>query len=111
MRSIVSATSFERYTFLLNLMPRERVPLDWAGTHNNLGNALSTLGGRESTARLEEAVAALSRRAEERTRDCVPLDWGATQDVSSCLHAYGVTFVWDARTTLKRAFCSSVNVL
>ena len=38
---------------------RERVPLDWATTQNNLGTALPTLGQRESgTARLEEAVAA-----------------------------------------------------
>jgi hypothetical protein len=35
------------------------VPLNWARAQNNLGNALSTLGERESrTARLEEAVAA-----------------------------------------------------
>jgi hypothetical protein len=35
------------------------VPLDWAITQNNLGNALHALGERESgTARLEEAVAA-----------------------------------------------------
>jgi hypothetical protein len=35
------------------------VPLDWATTQNNLGNALWRLGERESgTARLEEAVAA-----------------------------------------------------
>ena len=40
---------------------RERVPLLWAGTQNNLGSALWTLGGRESgTARLEEAVAAFT---------------------------------------------------
>jgi Tetratricopeptide repeat len=33
--------------------------LDWAAAQNNLGNALATLGERESgTARLEEAVAA-----------------------------------------------------
>jgi hypothetical protein len=33
------------------------VPLDWAMTQNNLGNALWRLGERESgTARLEEAV-------------------------------------------------------
>jgi tetratricopeptide (TPR) repeat protein len=38
---------------------RERVPLDWARTQNNLGTALARLGERESgTARLEEAVAA-----------------------------------------------------
>ena len=42
---------------------RERVPLDWAMTQMNLGNALRTLGERESgTARLEEAVAAIARR-------------------------------------------------
>jgi len=40
---------------------RKRVPLDWAATQNNLGNALRTLGARESgTARLEEAVEAYS---------------------------------------------------
>jgi tetratricopeptide (TPR) repeat protein len=38
---------------------RERVPLQWAGTQNNLGTALSTLGQREpGIARLEEAVSA-----------------------------------------------------
>ena len=37
---------------------RERVPLDWATTQNNLGSALMTLGEREAgTARLEAAVA------------------------------------------------------
>ena len=40
-------------------MARPGVPLDWAMTQNNLGNALQRLGARESgTARLEEAVAA-----------------------------------------------------
>ena len=38
---------------------RERVPLAWATTQSNLGNALATLGERESgTARLEGAVKA-----------------------------------------------------
>jgi hypothetical protein len=38
---------------------RDRVPLDWATTQNNLGLALARLGERESgTARLEEAVTA-----------------------------------------------------
>ena len=47
------------YGEALGLVPRERVPLDWATTQYNLGNALSTLGARENdTARLEEAVAA-----------------------------------------------------
>ena len=60
---------------------RERVPLDWARTQNNLGTALSTLGERESgTARLEEAVAAYRAALEERTRERVPLDWATTQN-------------------------------
>ena len=45
---------------------RERVPLDWATTQNNLGTALRRLGERESgTARLEEAVAAYRAALEE----------------------------------------------
>ena len=46
---------------------RERVvPLQWAMTQNNLGNALSTLGGRESgTECLEQAVVAYRAALEE----------------------------------------------
>ena len=52
-----------------------------AMTQNNLGNALQTLGERESgTARLEEAVAAYRAALEERTRERVPLDWAGTQN-------------------------------
>lgn len=47
------------YRLALEERTRDRVPLDWAGTQNNLGIALATLGERESgTARLEEAIAA-----------------------------------------------------
>ena len=47
------------YRAALKERTRDRVPLDWATTQNNLGNALETLGDRESgTARLEEAVVA-----------------------------------------------------
>ena len=47
------------YRAALEERSRERVPLDWAMTQNNLGTALTRLGERESgTARLEEAVAA-----------------------------------------------------
>jgi Tetratricopeptide repeat len=46
------------------------VPLNWATTQNNLGNALWTLGERESgTARVEEAVAAYRAALEEKTRE------------------------------------------
>jgi len=48
-------------------------------TQNNLGNALSTLGERESgTARLEEAVAAYRAALQEFTRERVPLQWAAS---------------------------------
>ena len=69
------------YRAALKERTRERVPLDWAGTQNNLGNALWRLGERESgTARLEEAVAAYRAALEERTRERVPLDWATTQN-------------------------------
>jgi tetratricopeptide (TPR) repeat protein len=57
------------------------VPLQWARTQNNLGNALTVLGERESgTARLEEAVAAYHEALKERTRERVPLQWAQTQN-------------------------------
>jgi hypothetical protein len=58
---------------------RERVPLDWAATQNNLGTVLATLGERETeTARPEEAIKAFRAALEERTRERVPLDWAAS---------------------------------
>ena len=60
---------------------RDRVPLDWAATQNNLGTELWRLGERESgTARLEEAVSAHRDALLEYTRDRVPLDWAMTQN-------------------------------
>jgi tetratricopeptide (TPR) repeat protein len=65
----------------LNEPLRERLPLQWAMTQNNLGAALWTLGQRESsTARLEEAVAALRAALQEWTRERVPLQWAMTQN-------------------------------
>ncbi len=59
---------------------RERVPLDWAMTQTNLGNALQHICSRENeTARLEEAVAAYRAALQEQTRERVPLDWAMTQ--------------------------------
>jgi hypothetical protein len=60
--------SIERRSKLVLQFTRDRVPLQWATTQNNLGTALQTLGERESgTARLEEAVAAYRVALEERT--------------------------------------------
>jgi tetratricopeptide (TPR) repeat protein len=70
---------------------RELVPLDWAQTQNNLGNALRRLGEREAgTARLEEAVQAYRAALEEYTRERVPLDWAQTQkNLDLALQAMG----------------------
>ena len=69
------------YRAALEEWTRERVPLQWAGTQNNLGSALQTLGKRESgTARLEEAVTAYRAALEKWTRERVPLDWALTQN-------------------------------
>src|SRR5512132_1835085 len=72
--------AIDRYWALLKHRTRERVPLDWAATQNNLGFALFRLGEREGgTARLEAAVEAYRAALQERTRERVPLDWAATQ--------------------------------
>jgi hypothetical protein len=52
------------------------MPLRWAATQNNLGNALKTMGERESgTAGLEDTIAAHRAALEEYTRDRAPLQW------------------------------------
>jgi len=72
--------AIERRGRLIELNPRERVPLDWAATQNNLGNALRALGQRETgTARLEEAVSAFRSALQEYTRERVPLAWALIQ--------------------------------
>ena len=69
------------YRAALRERTRDRVPLQWAATQNNLGNALQTLDEWESgTARLEAAVAAYRAALQERTRDRVPLQWAMTQN-------------------------------
>ncbi len=81
----------DEYRAALEVRTRERVPLDWAMTQNNLGTALSTLGAREAgTQRLDEAVAAYRAALEVRTRERVPLDWAMTQNnLGAALRALG----------------------
>ena len=69
------------YRAALQELPREHVPLDWAGTQNNLGNALGILGELESDAEhLEQAVAAYRAALQELPREHVPRDWARTQN-------------------------------
>jgi len=84
-------SAIEGYKRLVELTPRERVPLQWATIQNDLGNALSVLGERESgTAKLEEAVVAYREALKEWTRERVPLDWARTQNnLGSALSSLG----------------------
>ncbi|MFD1704682.1 tetratricopeptide repeat protein [Methylopila henanensis] len=79
----------EAHRAALEECTRERMPLGWAMTQNNLGNALRALGERESeTGRLEEAVEAYRAALEEYTRERVPLDWAMTlNNLGNALHA------------------------
>jgi tetratricopeptide (TPR) repeat protein len=52
-------SALERYNRLVQLTPRERMPLHWASTQNDLGNVLLALGQREGEkTRLEAAITA-----------------------------------------------------
>jgi tetratricopeptide (TPR) repeat protein len=81
----------QTYRAALKKRTRERVPLDWATTQNNLGNVLWALGQCESSApRLEEAVQAYRLALDERTRERVPLNWATTQNnLGNALQALG----------------------
>jgi tetratricopeptide (TPR) repeat protein len=58
------------------------LPLYWARTQSNRGNALRAIGERESeTEPRAEAVAAYRAALEVRTRNRVPLYWARTQNV------------------------------
>ena len=77
----------DAYRAALEERTRERVPLDWAMTQNNLGAVLATLAERESgTAHLEEAVAAYRAALEEWTPEAA-FDWHqlAQQNLERCL--------------------------
>src|SRR5205823_1688016 len=64
------------YSRALELSRRDRAPIDWATTQNNLGSALATLGERErGTDRVEEAVAAFRSALAGEPRDRRPLAW------------------------------------
>ncbi|WP_374308464.1 tetratricopeptide repeat protein [Methylocella sp.] len=74
--SLIEAVTVARQLLAVALNGDQR-----GATQNNLGNALATLGARESgTARLEQAVDAYRETLKEYTRDRVPLDWAMTQN-------------------------------
>ncbi|MBF34331.1 MAG: hypothetical protein CME94_08955 [Hyphomonadaceae bacterium] len=72
--------SVSAYREALKEWTRDRVPLNWATTQNNLGNALATLGERGDEQALKDAITAYRDALKEYTRDRVPLDWATTQN-------------------------------
>jgi len=69
-------SAIERGIRLIDLNPRERMPLEWAKVQISLGMALWVLGEREAgSAKLEEAVVAFREALKEMPRERVPLDW------------------------------------
>jgi tetratricopeptide (TPR) repeat protein len=61
-------------------LTRERVPLEWARTQMNLGNALAKFSDQHGmTGRLEETVTAYREALREYTRERVPLEWATIQ--------------------------------
>src|SRR5215468_8747578 len=63
-------SAIEGFKRVLVMTPRERAPLVWASTQNNLGTVLSRVGERQSgTTKLEEAVVADREALKELTRD------------------------------------------
>jgi tetratricopeptide (TPR) repeat protein len=73
----VLISAIATYWLAMEELTRERVPLEWARTQNNLGNTLGLLGKRErDITRLEDAVTAFHVALEEQTRDLAPMDWG-----------------------------------
>jgi tetratricopeptide (TPR) repeat protein len=80
------------YREALKERTREKVPLAWATTQNNLGNALQALGELESDpARFTGAVTAYREALKELTRERVPLDWANTQNnLGNALRSLGL---------------------
>ncbi len=70
------ARAAEAYRAALSETPREDDPLVWATLMNNLGDALTRLGGEH----LEEAVSVHRAALAERPRERVPLLWAASQE-------------------------------
>jgi tetratricopeptide (TPR) repeat protein len=76
----VLARAIETYREVLEDEASRQEPLSWAGTQNNLGNALRSIAERESgIAHLEEGVMAFRAALGEYTREAMPEQWAATQ--------------------------------
>ena len=68
----------------MTVYTREQLPQEWAGTQNNLGNALLELvrhsEGVQSSKYLQQAVDAYHSALQVFTREQLPQDWAGTQN-------------------------------
>ncbi|MGK7874829.1 MAG: CHAT domain-containing protein [Xenococcaceae cyanobacterium] len=67
------------YQIALTVYTRERFPVQWAMTQNNLGNAYGDRIAGERRENLELAIACYREALKERTREHFPVDWAMTQ--------------------------------
>lgn len=83
-RSSMSVQTVAAYRSALEVRTRQALPLAWAATQNDLGNALidqaNQVSGRDRAELLAQAIKALRSALEVRTREALPQDWAATQN-------------------------------
>ena len=68
------------YQAALMIFERDRFPEQWAGTHNNLGNAYVERVQGDRAENLEQAIASYQAAAEVYGRDNTPDDWAMVQN-------------------------------
>ncbi|MER8657800.1 tetratricopeptide repeat protein [Mesorhizobium sp. M0847] len=73
------AQALTAYEQALTYVTREKLPLLWAATQNNMGATLATLGEREAgRENLDKAAAAYEQALTVYTHDAYPDDWAST---------------------------------
>ena len=71
----------QAYQRLLAIWTRERHPIQWAGTQNNLGNVLQSLGEQDDGVELtRRAIEAFRSALEVRTEELFPVEWANTKN-------------------------------
>ncbi|MBF2013741.1 MAG: tetratricopeptide repeat protein [Rivularia sp. T60_A2020_040] len=68
------------YQVALAYFNREKYPDEWAGTQNNLGNALVERINGDNADNLDEGIKCYERALEVYQRDVFPEDWAMTQN-------------------------------
>ncbi|MEQ8651143.1 MAG: hypothetical protein RIC87_01630 [Kiloniellales bacterium] len=97
--------SVAAYEAALEVYTRKAMPAAWAGTQNNLANALQVIGertgGDAGVRSLQRAVAGYEAALEVRTREAMPYEWAATQNnLANALRVVGERTGGDAGVRL-----------